>query len=309
MANKAYKVSIIGAGAVGATLAQRILESGMADIVLVDVLKNMAMGKAMDLLDASFVIGHERTIEGTDDYSRIRKSDIVVITAGLARKPGMTREELIAKNAAIVKDVSEKVRPEAPSAVVIVVTNPLDAMTYLVYKTTGFDRRKVVGMAGVLDGARFIALLAAELKVPRASIETFMMGSHGDTMVPVLSHTRVSGRPVLECIEKKRLDEIVRRTRDRGAEIISLFGTGSAYYSPSAAVLRMVRAIINDTEEVFCVSACLDGEYEMRDISIGVPCRLGRNGITDVVRIELSSDEKESFLKSARAIKASIKIL
>ena len=303
MTMKSKRIAVIGAGAVGATLAQRILEGGIADVVLVDILKNLAQGKALDLLDASPVVGHEKNITGTDNYDQIRDSDIVVITAGLPRRPGMTRDDLIAKNAAIMKDVAANVKKYAPRSILIVVTNPLDTMTYLAKRLTGFPKERVIGMAGVLDGSRFIYLLANELNVPRSSIEAYMLGSHGDTMVPVISKTRVNGKPVTGAISKEKLDAIVKRTRDRGAEIVSLLGSGSAYYSPSAAVLKMVKAILGDTKETLVVSAYLDGEYFLKDISIGVPCVLGRNGIERVVELDLSAEEKKAFLNSAQAIR------
>ena len=303
------KVSIIGAGAVGATLAHRVLEAGLADVVLLDIIKNLAVGKAFDLLDASPIIGHERTITGTDDYKEITSSDIVVITAGLVRKPGMTREDLIAKNAGIVKGVSENIKRYAPDTIVIVVTNPLDAMTYLTYKATGFKREKVFGMAGELDASRFVYLIASELKVPRSSVRTYMLGSHGDTMVPVLSKTTVSGKPVTEILAKDKLDAIVKRTRDRGAEIVNLLGSGSAYYSPSAAVFRMINAILKDTKETLVTSACLDGEYNLKDIAIGVPCKIGKGGIEKIIELQLTAAEGADFHKSARAIKSSIDLI
>jgi len=297
------KVSIIGAGAVGATLAQRILESAIADVVLVDILKNMAQGKAFDLLDASSIVGHENNIIGTDDYSQICGSGIVVITAGLPRKPGMTRDDLVAKNSAIIKDVAGNIKKYAPKSIVIVVTNPLDTMTYLALKTTGFTKQKVIGMAGVLDEARFIYLLANELKVHRNSIETYMLGSHGDTMVPLISKTRVSNRNAVSVISKEKLDVIVKRTCDRGAEIVSLLGSGSAYYSPSAAVFKMVNIMINDTKETVSASAYLEGEYSLSDICIGVPCKLGKSGVENIVEMDMSEEERKSFLKSAQAIR------
>lgn len=303
------KVSIIGAGAVGATLAQRVLESGLADVVLVDIAKNMACGKSLDMMDAAPIIGHEKMITGTDDYGEIRASDIVVITAGFPRKPGMTRDELIAKNSAIIKGVSGKIKMHAPDAVVIVVTNPLDAMAYLAYKTTGFSREKVFGMAGLLDGGRFINLLANELKVARSSIKTFVLGSHGDTMVPVWSHTSVSGKRLASLIHKDKLDVIIRKTADRGAEIVNLLGIGSAYYSPSAAAFRMMAAVLNDTKETIAVSAYLNGEYGLSDLFIGVPCVLGKAGIEKVVEIDLEKSEKEAFVKSAQALKKVIETL
>jgi malate dehydrogenase len=303
------KIAVIGAGAVGATLAQRILESGIADVVLVDIAKNMAIGKAFDLLDAAPMLGHERTIKATDNYEDIRSSRIIVITAGLTRKPGMTREDLVAKNAAIVREVSNNIKEKAPDALVIVVTNPLDAMTYLTYKTTGFTKQRVMGMAGVLDGSRFIELLADELKVPRSSVKTLILGSHGDTMVAALSHTTVNGKRIQDVLAKDKLEKIVKRTCDRGAEIVSLFGTGSAYYSPSAAVYKMITAILDDTKETMAVSAYLEGEYGLKDMYIGVPCRIGKNGIENVVEVDLSTDEKSAFLKSAQAIKSSLELI
>jgi malate dehydrogenase len=303
MEKSSYKVTVIGAGAVGATLAQRIFEAGLADVVLVDILKNIACGKALDLIDAASLTGTEQMIIGTDDYKDIEDSDIVIITAGLPRKPGMSREDLIAKNAAIIRDVCGRIKTHAPNAIVIVVTNPLDSMTYLAWKLTGFPKERVFGMAGVLDGSRFAALLAEELKVPRSSIETHVLGSHGDTMVPVVSKTLVSGKPITSAIPKDALEKIVKRTRDRGAEIVSLLGTGSAYYSPSAAVFAMVNAILNDTKAVMTASALLTGEYGLKDIFIGVPCKIGRSGIEKIVELELSSDEKCALDNSAQAIK------
>lgn len=303
MKKTAHKVAVIGAGAVGATLAQRIFEAGLADVVLVDILKHIACGKALDLIDAASITGTEQTIIGTDNYKDIEGSDIVVITAGLPRKPGMSREDLIAKNAAIIRDVCGRIKAHTPNSIVIVVTNPLDSMTYLAWKLTGFPKQRVFGMAGVLDGSRFIALLADQLKAPRSSIETYVLGSHGDTMVPVVSNTLVSGKPLAAAIPKDTLEKIVKRTCDRGAEIVSLLGTGSAYYSPSAAVFAMVNAILNDTKAVMTASAHLSGEYGLKDIFIGVPCRIGRAGIEKIVELDLSNDERAALANSAQAIK------
>lgn len=304
----ARKVSIIGAGNVGATLAMRVLESGLADVALVDVFKNLAIGKALDLADASPVAGHERKITGGDRYEDIGGSDIVVVTAGLARKPGMSREDLIAKNTEIVTSVAKNIKEFAPQAIVIIVTNPLDTMTYVARKVTGFDRKRVFGMAGALDGSRMIYLIAEELKVPRSSVKTFILGSHGDTMVPLISHTTVGGKPLEKTLPKEKIDEIVKRTRNRGAEIVACLGTGSAYYSPSAAVFRMVDSILNDRKETIALSACLEGEYGLKDMAIGVPCRLGKNGIEEVVELKLTKTEESSFQRSAQAIKESIKL-
>lgn len=304
-----YKIAVIGAGAVGATLAQRLFESGLADVVLVDILKNIACGKALDLLDASPITGTEKSIVGTDDYKEIQGSDIVVVTAGLPRKPGMTREDLISRNAAIVKDVAAKIKTHAPRAIVIVVTNPLDTMTYLTYKTTGFDKTKVLGMAGVLDSSRFIAIIADELKIRRSSVKTCVMGSHGDTMVPVISKTFVNGKPLSSVLSGDKIDSIVKRTCDRGAEIVSLLGTGSAYYSPSAAALRMIRAIMDDRGEVITASVYLEGEYGLKDICMGVPCRLDSRGVVEVIEFDLSEQERVAFAASAKAVGSSIEFL
>lgn len=303
------KVAIIGAGAVGATLAQRVLESGLADVVLLDIAKDMAIAKSFDLLDASPVLGHERTIVGADDYSAIKDSSIVVITAGFARKPGMTREDLVKKNAAIVKDVSLKIKKNSPGAVIVVITNPLDVMTYLAYKTTGFNRERVLGMAGLLDASRFIYLVAHELKVPRSSVSAYIMGSHGDTMVPVVSKMLVGGRPITQVMGRDKLDPIIKRTRERGAEIVGLFGSGSAYYSPSAAAFKMIEAILKDSDEIHVVSAYLKGEYALSGVSIGVPCQLGRGGIKKIIELDLSEEEAKAFNKSAQAIKTNIESL
>ncbi|MDP2913441.1 MAG: malate dehydrogenase [Candidatus Omnitrophota bacterium] len=305
----ALKVSIIGAGAVGATLAQRVLESGIADVVLLDIAKNLACGKSLDLMDAAPIAGHERHITGTDDYRDIKDSSIVVITAGFTRKPGMAREDLIAENARIVRAVAVNIKAYSPGAITIVVTNPLDVMTYLAHKVIGSTREKVFGMAGILDGSRFIQLVSDELKVSRSSIATYMLGSHGDTMVPVLSQTRVSGKPIKELIPEDRLDGIIKRTCGRGAEIVNLLGTGSAYYSPSIAIFKMIDAVLNDRREALVVSSYLEGEYGLRDICIGVPCRIGKNGIEEIIELNLSSEERESFRKSAQTIKSSIELL
>lgn len=303
------KITIIGAGNVGATLGMRIIENDLADVVLLDIAKNMAIGKSLDLLDAASIIGHERDIIATDDYNDIKGSGIVVVTAGVPRKPGMTREELISINAAIVKGACEKIKSYAPQAIVIMVTNPLDALTYLVYKVTGFERRRVFGMAGVLDTSRFVNLIARELKVPRSSVETYMLGSHGDTMVPAISRTRVGGKDVAKLLPKDKLDLIIKRTRDRGAEIVSLLGSGSAYYSPSAAVFKMISAILKDSGDLLVVSANLEGEYGLEDISIGVPCKIGKKGIEKIIELDLAPDEKTALKISAQAIKDSIKSL
>ncbi len=297
------KIAVIGAGNVGATLAMRIAESGLAEVVLLDVYKSLAQGKALDIFDSSGMNHSLRPIQGTDDFSSISGSSIVVITAGLARTPGMAREELALKNAVIVKAISSEIRLRAPDSVIIVVTNPLDTMTYLAYKTSAFPRAKVLGMAGVLDESRFKALIASELNVETNDIETVIMGGHGDTMVPVLSHTRVKKALLMELLPEKKIDELIIRIRGRGAEIVSLLGSGSAYYSPSLAAFRMAEAIVYDRKEVITASVFLNGEYGLRDICAGVPVKLGRSGIEEIVEIKLTDRERSLFMESARVIR------
>jgi malate dehydrogenase len=309
MARKPAKIAVVGAGAVGATLAQRVLEADLSDVVLVDIARDMAVAKALDLLDASSIVGHERSIVGTDDYSQIGGSSVVVVTAGFARKPGMTREDLVKKNVSIVKDVCANIKKFCPEAIVIIVTNPLDAMTYLALKTTGFKKERVFGMAGLLDTSRFIYLVASELKLPRSSVNGYILGSHGDTMVPVLSKTYVDDKPITDLLPSDRLDAIVERTRERGAEIVKLLGSGSAYYSPSAAAFRMAQAVIEDSGKIFVSSVFLDGEYGLSDLCIGVPCKIGAEGIEEIVELELSKGERLALNASAQAIKKTIKAL
>jgi malate dehydrogenase len=303
------KVAVIGAGNVGATLAMRVFESGLADVVLVDILPSIAEGKALDISDNCGALGSANAIIGTDDYSRVEGSRIVAITAGFARKPGMSREELVSKNASIVKDVVLKVKAKAPDSIIIVVTNPLDAMTYLAYKTSGFDKKRVMGMAGTLDESRFVALISKELNVDPKEVKTVMMGSHGDTMVPVLSRTTVGKRKLTDLIPKERLDKIVDTTRFRGAQIVNLLGSGSAYYSPSLATFRMIDIILSGKREVVAACAFLDGEYGLSGICIGVPVLLGRKGIESVVEIDLAEEERSSLLRSEAIIRKTMELL
>jgi malate dehydrogenase len=302
-------VAIVGAGNVGSTLAMRVVESGLADVVLLDVYRSIAEGKALDIVDTFGITGGSRRIFGTDEYSNIKGSRIVVITAGFPRKPGMSREDLASKNAAIVKDVAGHIKAHAPDAVVVVVTNPLDAMTYLAYRAGSFPRTKVMGMAGLLDESRFIALIAHELKVSARDVKTVMMGSHGDTMVPILSHTKVGRRPLTEILPKERIDELVRITRSRGAQIVGLLGSGSAYYSPSLAAFKMVECVLRDRREILTASAYLQGEYGLADLCIGVPLRVGGNGIESVIEIDLNEEEKVSLRESAKTIRETIESL
>lgn len=303
------KVSIIGAGNVGTTLAKRIIENDLADVVLVDIVKGMAEGKCLDLLQAAPIIKHDKTCIGTDDYQHTKNSDIVVITAGFPRKPGMTREDLIEKNGKVVKEIAKKIKQFSPNATIIMVTNPLDVMTYLVYKESGFKPKKVMGMAGVLDSSRFSHFIADELKVSASTIETIVLGSHGDTMVPLLSHTKIEGKPLLSTLSLEKIDELVKKTRGAGAQIVSLLGTGSAYYAPSAACFLMVRAIIKNEKRLLPVSTYLNGEYGLKGLCLGVPVKLGNNGIEEIIELKITEEEKKALHKSADAIKKLVDIL
>ncbi|MDD4202893.1 MAG: malate dehydrogenase [Candidatus Omnitrophica bacterium] len=303
------KISVIGAGNVGATLAMRIVESNMADVVLVDILDGLAKGKAVDISDAAPILGHEKNIEGTTDISKIKDSDVVVMTAGLARKPGMSRDDLIGKNAAIIGAVAQAIRINCPKAIVVVVTNPLDVMTYHMIKITGFSKNKVLGMAGTLDSSRLINILAEQLNVERKSIETIVLACHGDTMVPVLSATKVNGRPLYEVLPKEKIEEVINKTKFRGSEIVEYLKTGSAYYSTSAGVLQILNAIKNDTDQILPVSAYLDGEYEIKECCLGVPVKIGRNGINEIVEITLTAEERAALQESAQKTIEMIRVL
>ncbi len=300
------KIAIIGAGQVGATTAHRIAEKGLGDIVLMDIVDSVK-GKALDLLESAPIECHDCSIIGSTDYEEIKGANIVIITAGLPRQPGMSREDLLKKNKEIVKQAAENIKKFAPNSIVIVVTNPLDVMSYIVLKTTGFEPSKVMGMAGILDSARFRTFIAEELDVSKRDIHALVLGSHGDSMVPIPEYTTVSGIPVTELLSKKKIDELIKRTRDGGAEIVNYLKTGSAYYAPSAAIVEMVEAIVTDSKRIFPVSAYLNGEYGYKDLYIGVPAKLGSGGIENIYELKLSKDVKEQLDKSAQAIKGSIK--
>jgi len=296
------KISIIGAGNVGSTVAMRIAESNLADVLLLDVVEGLSSGKAMDLTDASPIANHECHIQGAKGYEDLKGSQVVVITAGFPRQPGMSREELLAKNSSIVKGAAKGIKGNCPDAIIIVVTNPLDAMTYIALKESGFKRNKVMGMAGELDSSRFVALIAQVSGAKRSKIQTVVIGSHGDTMVPILSKTTIDEKQIADVLSKDKIDEVVKRTKHRGAEIVGALKKGSAYYAPSAACFSMVQAILNNSKKRSCVSCYLEGEYGLEDICIGVPVKLGKNGIEEIIKLELSDEENESFKRSAKAI-------
>ena len=303
------KVSIVGAGQVGATTAQRIFEKQYADVVLIDIVEGLPQGKALDMLESGPVVGSDAQVIGTNDYKDTANSDIVVITSGVARKPGMSRDDLLFTNMKIMDSVTSEVVKYSPDTIIIVVTNPLDAMAQRVYQSSGLPREKVIGQSGVLDTARFRTFLAQELNVSIRDIQAYVLGGHGDTMVPVLGYTTVGGVPVSELISKKRLDEIIKRTQDGGAEIVSLLKTGSAYYAPSAGVAEMVDSIILDQHRILPCAAYLTGEYGINDLYVGVPVKIGSSGIEDIIQIDLSNEEQAMLNASADAVQELIDVM
>lgn len=298
------KVTVVGAGNVGATAAQRIGEAELGDVMLIDIVEGMPQGKALDLQETAPVLGVDAAFSGSNNMADVAGSKVVVVTAGLARKPGMSREDLLQKNAQIVGGIADAIRVHAPDAFVIVVSNPLDVMTWLTWRKTGFPRNRVMGMAGVLDAARFAAFIGMELGVSVKDIRAMVLGGHGDMMVPLPRFSTVGGVPVTELIPAKRLGEIVQRTRDGGAEIVALLKTGSAFYAPSASAVAMVQAVLRDEKRVLPACVLLQGEYGMDGVFVGVPARLGNNGIEQVVQLNLLPEESEALKKSAQGVRA-----
>ncbi|MGR3309789.1 MAG: malate dehydrogenase [Candidatus Brocadiales bacterium] len=296
------KITIIGAGNVGATTALRLLEMGLGDIVLVDIVEGIAKGKALDMTQASPLCGHNSRVIGTANYDDTKDSDLTIITSGIPRKPGMSRDDLVKVNAEIVKGVVQQVVKKSHDTIIIVVSNPLDVMTYLAYKTSKFPKEKVMGMAGILDTVRFKTFLSQGLNVSVEKIHTCVVGSHGDTMVPLLSHTTVAGTPITEIIPEEKLNSIVQRTKDGGAEIVGLLKTGSAFYAPAAAVSEMAEAILLDKKKILPCTVLCQGQYEINDTFVGVPVRLGANGAEEIVEFKLNADEVTSLRKSAEAV-------
>lgn len=304
------KISVIGAGNVGATCAQRIAEKELArQVVMVDVVEGVPQGKALDQWESAPIEGFDSRVIGTNGYDETSDSDIVVITAGIARKPGMSRDDLLNTNAGIVKDVSQNIKRTSPKAIVIVISNPLDIMSYVAMKITGFPRERVLGMAGILDTARYRAFLAEAMGVSVHDIQAMVLGGHGDTMVPLISYTSVSGIPVTQLLDRKRLDEIVDRTRNGGAEIVKFLKTGSAYYAPSSAAVQMCEAIVKDSKRILPCAAWLQGEYGMSDLFLGVPCKLGRKGLEQIIEVELTSKERVDLGKSAESVRGPMAVL
>jgi len=297
------KVTVVGAGNVGATAAQYIVERELADVVLTDVVEGLPQGKALDLLQAGPIHGYDCRLTGANDYRDTAGSDVVVITAGLARKPGMSRDDLLFKNAEIVGGVVQEVARLSPEAILIPVTNPLDAMAQLAWRKSGFPKQRVVGMAGILDSARFRSFIARELDVSVENVTAFVLGGHGDTMVPLPRYSTVAGIPITELLPRDRIEALVTRTANGGAEIVNLLKTGSAYYAPAASVVEMVEAILRDKKKIVPCAALLEGEYGIKGFFVGVPVKLGRRGIEQVIEIKLTPDESAALQKSADAVR------
>jgi malate dehydrogenase len=303
------KVTVIGAGNVGATTAQLIAQTGLADVVLVDIVEGLPQGKALDLAEAAPVIGYDVKITGTNDYADTAGSKIIVVTSGIARKPGMSRDDLIATNAGIVGGVVKAAAAVSPDAIIIVVTNPLDAMCHVAYNASGFPRERVIGMAGVLDSARFRSFIAAELDVSVRDVRAFVLGGHGDTMVPLPRYSTVGGVPITELMTAERVEALVDRTRNGGAEVVALLKTGSAFYAPAASVVEMAESILLDRRRVLPCAVLLKGEYGFNDLFVGVPAILGHDGMEKVVEIDLTEHEAAAFARSAAAVKELVEAL
>jgi malate dehydrogenase len=303
------KVTVIGAGNVGATTAQRIAESGLADVVLIDIVEGLPQGKGLDLAEAAPVMGHDAHIIGTNNYDDTANSDVIVVTSGIARKPGMSRDDLLNTNAGIVRSVVIESTKRSPDAILVVVTNPLDAMCHVALKASGFPKHRVIGMAGTLDSARYRTFIAQEAGVSVEDVRAFVLGGHGDTMVPLPRYSSIGGIPLPEFLAADRIEAIVKRTRSGGAEIVELLKTGSAYYAPAAATFEVVESILLDRRRLIPCAALLEGEYGVNGLYVGVPVVIGGNGIEKIVEIKLTADEATAFQRSADAVKELVDLL
>jgi malate dehydrogenase len=301
------RITVVGAGHVGATNALRIVERDLArEVILIDILEGIPQGEALDMLESGPITGSDTRIVGSNDYADTRDSDIVIVTAGLARKPGMSRDDLLVKNAAIVREVSENIRETSPNSIVIVVSNPLDVMCFVAKQTTGFSAKRVFGMAGVLDTARFRTFIAERLKVSVEDIQALVLGGHGDTMVPLVGYTTVSGIPLTQLLGRDEIDALIDRTRKGGAEIVGYLKEGSAYYAPSAAVTQMIEAVVRDKKRILPCAAWMEGQYGISDTYLGVPCKLGRDGLEEIIEVELTDEERKSLTESAGHVRSVI---
>jgi len=303
------KITVVGSGNVGATVAHRLADKQLADVVLIDILEGIPQGKGLDLFESGPIEGYDARIRGTNDYADTAGSDLVVLTAGFPRKPGMSRDDLLKANYDVVKGTVEQVVRHSPDCILIVVTNPLDAMAQTAYRVSGFSKNRVVGMAGILDTARYRTFLAEALNVSVQNVQGFVLGGHGDTMVPVPRYTTVAGIPVTELLPKEQLEQIIKRTANGGAEIVSLLKTGSAYYAPSAAVVEMIDAIFNDRKKILPCAAYLEGEYGIHGLFVGVPVKLGARGIEQIIEIKLTPEEQAGLERSANAVKELVKVI
>ena len=303
------KVTVVGAGNVGATLAQRLADRELADVVLIDIIEGMPQGKGLDIMEATPVEGSDARVVGTNDYRDTAGSAVIVVTAGIARKPGMSRDDLLNTNYKIVKECVENSLKHSPDAILIVVSNPLDAMCQVAYKVSGLPKHRVFGMAGVLDSARMRTFIAMEMGVSVENVHAFVLGGHGDTMVPLPRYSTVAGVPITELLSAERVDAIVKRTANGGAEVVALLKTGSAFYAPAAAVFEMVEAILLDKHKIVPCSVFLQGEYGVRDLFVGVPCKLGSRGLEQIIEIKLTPEEDAAFKKSAASVKELVTVI
>jgi malate dehydrogenase len=303
------KAAVIGAGNVGATVAQRLAEKELCDVVLIDIVEGVPQGKALDLTQAAPVEGHDARLTGTNAYDEAEGSDLIIVTAGIPRKPGMSRDDLLATNRRIVSSVTRQAAARAPEAVLIVVSNPLDAMCHVAYEASGFPKNRVLGMAGVLDSARFRAFIARELAVSVENIHATVLGGHGDTMVPLPRYTTVAGIPLPELLPAERIAALVERTRSGGAEIVSLLKSGSAYYAPASATVEMAESILNDRKKILPCSVLLEGEYGIHGLFVGVPVKLGRGGVEEIIPLGLTEEEREELRRSAAAVRELVEVL
>ena len=303
------KVTVVGSGNVGATVAHRLADKQLADVVMIDILEGVPQGKGLDLLEAGPIEGYDVRVRGTNNYADTANSDLVVMTAGFPRKPGMSRDDLLKANYDVVKSAIEQAVKYSPDSILIVVTNPLDAMAQTAYKVSGFSKNRVIGMAGVLDTARYRTFIAEALNVSVQNVQGFVLGGHGDAMVPVPRYTAVAGIPVGELMPKAQLDQIITRTRNGGAEIVNLLKAGSAYYAPSAAVVEMIDAIFNDRKKILPCAAYLEGEYGIQGLFVGVPVKLGARGIEQIIEIKLTPEEQAGLQKSAAAVKELVEVI
>lgn len=300
------KVAIIGAGNVGATAAQRITELDIADVVMLDLVEGLAQGKALDIAQAAPLMGYSVDITGTNDYNDISGSDIVIITAGIARKPGMSRDDLLATNVRIIRDVCGHIQEHSPESIIITVTNPLDITTYATLKYTQMEKNRVMGMSGLLDSSRFASFIAKEVGCCVRDVDAMVLGGHGDSMVPLPGYTTVSGIPLPELMDQETIDRLVDRTINAGAEIVGHLKTGSAFYAPSAAVAIMAEAILKDTKRILPASVYVDGEYGFKDICLGLPVKIGRKGVEEIIELELSTEQKQALARSAEDVRQGI---